>query len=80
MVGNMKDVMDMFQRMYQRLRQNPLQMLNKQFNIPQNVNLNDPDSILQHLMNTGQVSQHQINEVMQMRNSPLVQQLQQLFR
>lgn len=75
MFGNMKDVMDMFQRMYQQLRQNPLQMLNKQFNIPQNVNMGDPNAILQHLMNTGQVTQNQVNQVMQMKNSPIVQQL-----
>lgn len=71
MLGNLKDITDM----YQRLRQNPLQMLNKRFNIPQNVNLNDPNAILQHLMNTGQVSQNQINQVMQMKNSPMIQQL-----
>jgi hypothetical protein len=52
-----------------------MSMLNKRFNIPQNVNLNDPNAILQHLMNTGQVSQAQINGVMSMRNNPLIQQL-----
>lgn len=71
MLGNLKDITDL----YQRLRQNPLQMLNQRFNIPQNVNLNDPNAILQHLMNTGQVSQNQINQVMQMKNSPMIQQL-----
>ena len=71
MVGNMKDIMDM----YQRFRQNPMQMLNQRFNIPQNVNLNDPNAILQHLMNSGQVSQNQINQVMQMKNNPMIQQL-----
>ena len=67
MVGNMKDIMDF----YQRFRQNPMQMLNQRFNIPQNVNLSDPNAILQHLMSTGQVSQDQINQVMQMKNKIL---------
>lgn len=71
MFGNLKDITDM----YQRFRQNPIQMLNKRFNIPQNVNLNDPNAILQHLMNSGQVSQNQINQVMQMKNNPMIQQL-----
>ena len=64
MVGNMKDVMDM----YQRFRQNPMQMLSQRFNIPQNVNVSDPNSIIQHLLNTGQVSQEQFNNVMRMKN------------
>lgn len=71
MFGNLKDIADM----YQRFRQNPIQMLNQRFNIPQNVNLNDPNAILQHLMNSGQVSQNQINQVMQMKNNPMIQQL-----
>lgn len=64
MVGNMKDVMDM----YQRFRQNPMQMLSQKFNIPQNVNMSDPNSIIQHLLNTGQVSQEAVNNAMRMRN------------
>ena len=71
MFGNIKDITDM----YQRFRQNPMQLLNQRFNIPQNVNLSDPNAILQHLMNSGQVSQNQINQVMQMRNNPVIQQL-----
>lgn len=71
MIGNLKDITDL----YQRFRQNPMQMLNQRFNIPQNVNLGDPNAILQHLMNTGQVSQNQINQVMQMKNNPMIQQL-----
>ena len=67
MVGNMKDIMDY----YQRFRQNPMQLLNQRFNIPQNVNMSDPNAILQHLMSTGQVSQDQINHVMQMKNKIL---------
>lgn len=67
MVGNMKDIMDY----YQRFKQNPMQMLNQRFNIPQNVNLSDPNAILQHLMNTGQVTQDQINHVMQIKNKIL---------
>ena len=61
--------------MYQQFRQNPLQMLSRRFNIPNNVDLNDPNSILQYLINTNQVSQQQINQVMSMRNNPMIQQL-----
>ena len=64
MVGNMQDIMNF----YQRFRQNPMQMLNQKFNIPQNVDMNNPNDIIQHLLNTGQVSQEQVNNAMRMRN------------
>lgn len=62
-VGNMKDMM----QMYQQLKSNPQQFLAQRFNIPQNVDMNNPQDIIQHLLNTGQVSQQQINQVMQMK-------------
>lgn len=52
-------------QMIQQLKQNPMAMLSKRFNIPQNVNLQDPNAIIQHLMNTGQVSQEQYNHANQ---------------
>ena len=52
--------------MLQNLKQNPMQFLmQKKFNIPQNIS-NDPNAIIQHLMNTGQVSQQQYNKAIQM--------------
>ncbi len=59
--------------MIMQFRQNPIGMLSQRFNIPQG--MNDPNAILQHLLNTNQVSQDQVNRVMQMRNNPQVQQL-----
>lgn len=48
------------------LQQNPMQFLaQRRFNIPQNIQ-NDPNAIIQHLMNTGQVSQEQYNRASQM--------------
>lgn len=47
--------------MLQQLQTNPMEMLSKRFNIPQDVNVNDPNAIIQHLMNTGQVSQQAYN-------------------
>ena len=69
MAGNLNDIMNM----YQQFSQNPMQMLSKRFNIPQNVN--NPNDIIQHLLNTGQVTQTQVNNAMQMRNNPLIQKL-----
>ena len=59
--------------MFNQLKQNPMAVLSKKFNIPQN--LNNPQDIIQHLLNTKQVSQAQVNQVMQMRNNPMIQQL-----
>lgn len=48
-----------------QLKQNPVAVLGRKFNIPQN--MTDPNDILQHLLTTGQVSQDQVNRVMQMQ-------------
>lgn len=61
--------------MYQQFKQNPTQMLMQRFNIPNSVNMNDPNAIIQHLINSGQVSQTQVNQVMNMRNNPMIQKL-----
>lgn len=55
---------------YQSFVQNPMQMLNQRFNIPQG--MNNPNDIINHLVNTGQVNQNQINMI---RNNPMFQQL-----
>lgn len=56
-------------QMYNMFQQNPMGMLRQRYNIPQNIN--NPNDIIQHLLNTGQVSQAQVNNVMQMRNNPM---------
>ena len=63
--------MDMMQIMnaVNQLKTNPTAILNGRFNIPQG--MNDPNQIIQHLLNTGQVTQNQVNQAMQMRNNPL---------
>ena len=61
-------------QMYQQFMQNREAMLRNRFNIPNGVNINDPNAIIQHLLNTGQVSQGSVNQVMQMRNNPMMQQ------
>lgn len=64
MAGNMNDLMNM----YRQLKQNPMQFLSQRFNLPQDMDMSNPNNIIQHLLNTGQVSQDQINKVMQMKN------------
>lgn len=62
-------------QLYQQLMSNPASLLSQRFNIPQDVNMSDPNAILNHLVNSGQVSQAQINNAMNMRNNPMVQML-----
>lgn len=58
------------QTMYSQLRQNPMAMLSRRFNIPQN--LNSPQDIIQHLLNSGQITQSQLNmNVNQALNNPI---------
>ena len=48
------------------LQQNPVQFLaQRRLNIPQNIQ-NDPNAIIQHLMNTGQISQDKYNQASRM--------------
>lgn len=55
--------------LYQQLRQNPAQLLAQRFNVP--TNLNNPQEIVQHLLNSGQISQDQVNSAMQMKDNPM---------
>ena len=51
--------------MLNQLKSNPLGFLRqKGFNVPDN--LNNPNDIIQHLMNTGQINQAQYNQARQM--------------
>ena len=55
--------------LYNQFMQNPMKMLTQRFNIP--AGMNDPNEIIQHLLNTNQVTQQQVNNVMQLRNNPM---------
>lgn len=65
--------MNQFAQLYSQFRQNPLAMLSKKFNIPQN--MNDPQQIVQHLLNSNQITQAQVNMyVSQASNNPFLRQ------
>lgn len=51
-------------QMLSQLKANPAAVLGQRFNIPQNM-MNNPNDIIQHLINTGQVTQQQYNAVNQ---------------
>ena len=55
--------------MLNQIKQNPTAVLSQRFNLPQN--MNNPNDIIQHLLNTGQVSQADVNRAMNMRNNPM---------
>lgn len=57
-----------FMQVYNQFMQNPKQMLSQRYDIPQD--LNNPNEIIQHLINTNQVSQQQVNNLMRLRNNP----------
>lgn len=58
---------------FQLLKSDPVSVLSKRFNLPKD--LKNPNDIIQHLLNTGQVSQEQVNQAMQLRNNPVIQQI-----
>lgn len=52
-------------QMLQQMRSNPMQTLQQAgFKVPQN--MNDPNAIIQHLMQSGQLSQDRYNQLYQM--------------
>ena len=66
-------------RQYQGFLNNPIQFLaQRQMRIPQDVQ-NNPQAIVQHLLNNGQMTQQQLNGLQQMANqiqgNPQFQQL-----
>ena len=48
--------------MLTQLKNNPIGLLSQRYNLPQG--MNNPNDILQHLLNTGQVKQEQVNALM----------------
>ena len=52
-------------QMIQQLKANPIQFLQRAgYNVPSNLNL--PNDIIQHLMNSGQISQQRYEQARQM--------------
>ena len=49
--------------MLQQIQKNPMSILSQKFNIPDGVNLSDPNEIINHLVNSGQVNQSQIDNI-----------------
>lgn len=54
-------------QMISQIKNNPMAVLG-QYGVPQNI-ANNPQDIIQHLMNNGVVSQEQYNRAMQMARS-----------
>lgn len=53
-------------QMLQQFKSNPMQFLmSRKFNVPQSM-ANDPQAILNHLLQTGQVNQDAVNRAYQM--------------
>ena len=67
-------MMDNIMRMFNSFRQNPMQFLiQRKINIPQQY-MNDPKGAVQYLLNNGQMTQTQFNEL-----SKQVAQFQNMF-
>lgn len=66
-------MMNSLLKTFQLLKSDPISVLSQRFNLPKD--LKNPNDIIQHLLNTGQVSQEQVNQAMQLRNNPVIQQI-----
>lgn len=64
LVGNAPQQMNPMQ-MLQQFKNNPMEFIKKAgFNVPEN--MNNPNDIIQHLMNTGQISQQRYDQAVKM--------------
>ena len=64
LMGGMGGMGNMMQMLGQ-LKSNPMGLMKQAgFNVP--ANINSPQEIIQHLMNSGQVNQNQVNQAQQM--------------
>lgn len=55
--------MNLFE-LYNKFRQNPMSMLQQRYNIPSEIQ--NPEEIVKHLVSTGQITQNQVNQAMNM--------------
>lgn len=60
--------MNNFFQMVMQARSNPMAIISQRFNIPQNIQ--KPQDMVQHLLDSGQITQEQLNQTMQMSRSP----------
>jgi hypothetical protein len=49
--------------MLSQIKQNPMGLLSQKFNIPENINLSDPNAIINHLINSGQITQGMVDNI-----------------
>jgi hypothetical protein len=49
--------------MLSQIKTNPMGLLSQKFNIPDDVNVKDPNAIINHLISSGQVQQSQIDAI-----------------
>ena len=68
--------MDNFINMFSEMMKDPKSFAMKNFGVTEDI-ANDPDKIIQSLMNNGKITQMQYdrakNAAMQMRNNPMIQ-------
>ena len=70
MAGNIQDMYNLLQQ----LKQDPVNTLaQRKYNIPQG--MSNPSDIMQHLLNTGQITQNAVNTANQQLHSPFIQQI-----
>jgi len=66
----MNRMMNMFGmlKQFQKFRQDPMGALSSKFNLPKDMDINNTEAVIQHLMNTNQVSKNDIAQMSQMAN------------
>lgn len=60
---------------YQQYRNNPMEAVRSMYDVPDDIDESNPDAIIQHLYNTQQISQQQLNRINSLRNNPLISKL-----
>ena len=58
-------------RMMNMMNGNPRDMVISKLNLPQGINTNDANAIMKHLVDSGRLSQNDVDAIMQMANNPM---------
>lgn len=72
MFGNFNGMIQMCQQMMNS--GNPAQFISQRFGVDIPQGMNNPNDIIKHFVNNGRFSQQQVNQIMNMRNNPMLQQ------
>lgn len=63
--GNMKNMFGMMKE-FRKFKKDPMGALASKFNLPKDIDINDTNAVFQHLLNSNQIPQNSLSDLMDM--------------